>query len=155
MVPTPAAELAELASRFLGYERQGGSFSQEAARHATREMLADRARELGIPETEIEAAVDAALAADKISRSAAMTVKNENENPPHDPETGEINPLRAEAEKLFAGGVTVEIEARPGSLLDRVGAELEKFAPGQVTRNATIGGDEMPPIPDFLRRVPA
>lgn len=61
MEPTPAAELAEMASRFLGYERQGGRFSQEAARHATREMLAERARELGIPETEIEAAVDTAL----------------------------------------------------------------------------------------------
>lgn len=62
MLPTPAAELAELASQCLGYERQG-RFSQDAARHATREMLADRARELGIPETEIEAAVDAALGA--------------------------------------------------------------------------------------------
>ena len=97
-----------------------------------------------------------ALVAQRISRSNAATVKNENENPPHDPETGEISPLRAEAEKLFSGGgVTVEIDAQPGSLLDRVGAELEKIAPGQVTRNATAGGDEMPPIPDFLRRVPA
>ena len=97
-----------------------------------------------------------ALVADKISRSNAATVKNENENPPHDPETGEVNPLRAEAEKLFAGcNVTAEIDARPGSLLDRVGTELEKAFPGQVARNATIDDDDMPPVPDFLRRVPA
>lgn len=60
MIPTPAAELAELAARCLGYERMG-SVSQEAGRHATRDMLADRARELGFPDNEIEAAVDAAL----------------------------------------------------------------------------------------------
>jgi len=97
-----------------------------------------------------------ALVADKISRSNAATVKNENENPLHDPETGEISPLRAEAEKLFSGSnVSVEIDATPGSLLDRVGAELEKIAPGQVTRSAPVDGDEMPPVPAFLRRVSA
>lgn len=60
MIPTPAAELAELAAECLGFER-AGPFHKDAARLATRHMLSDRARELGIPETEVEAAVDAAL----------------------------------------------------------------------------------------------
>ena len=46
----------------LGFERTG-SYSARAARLATRDMLADRARELGYPEREIERVVDAALAA--------------------------------------------------------------------------------------------
>lgn len=54
------AELADLAAECLGFERMGG-FKPEAARHATRDMLAERARELGIPAAEIEAAVNAAI----------------------------------------------------------------------------------------------
>lgn len=57
---TSTAILAEQAARCLDFERTG-QFSQEAARHASRAMLTGIARELGIPETEIEAAVDAAL----------------------------------------------------------------------------------------------
>lgn len=53
--------LVEDARDCLGFERQAG-FSARAARMATRDMLADRARELGIAERDIERAVDAALA---------------------------------------------------------------------------------------------
>lgn len=58
---TPADVLAEEAAGFLGFERLG-SVSSKAARMATRSSLADIARELGIPEADIEAAVDAAIA---------------------------------------------------------------------------------------------
>jgi hypothetical protein len=54
--------LVEDAADCLGFERSGG-YSARAARLATRDMLADRARELGYPEREIERVVDAALAA--------------------------------------------------------------------------------------------
>ncbi|WP_428679717.1 hypothetical protein [Reyranella sp.] len=54
--------LVEDAADCLGFERAGG-YSARAARMATRDMLADRARALGYPEREIERAVDAALAA--------------------------------------------------------------------------------------------
>jgi hypothetical protein len=54
--------LVEDAADCLGFERQGG-YSPRAARMATRDMLADRARELGYPDREIERVVDAALAA--------------------------------------------------------------------------------------------
>lgn len=54
--------LVEDAADCLGFERAGG-YSARAARLATRDMLADRARELGYPEREIERLVDAALAA--------------------------------------------------------------------------------------------
>ena len=60
MIPTPAAELAELAAECVGFERLS-SFTKDAARAATRDLLADHARELGIADNEIEAAVDAAL----------------------------------------------------------------------------------------------
>lgn len=60
MVPTPAAELAEMAADCLGFER-AGPFRKDAARAVTRDMLTDRARELGIPAAEIEAAVNAAI----------------------------------------------------------------------------------------------
>ena len=66
-VPTPAPApahplLVEDARDCLGFEREAG-FSARAARLATRDMLADRARELGIAERDVERAVDAALAA--------------------------------------------------------------------------------------------
>jgi hypothetical protein len=54
--------LVEDAADCLGFERAGG-YSARAARMATRDMLADRARELGYPDREIERVVDAALAA--------------------------------------------------------------------------------------------
>lgn len=97
-----------------------------------------------------------AMVADRISRSNAVSVKTGNENPPHDPQTGEISPARQAAEQLFeGGGVTVEVNAEPGSLLDRVGAELEKVAPDQVTRNVPVGRDDDDlQIPSFLRRQP-
>ena len=57
---THAAMLAEQAAQCLEFERTG-QFTQEAARHASRAMLTGIARKLGIPEPEIEAAVDAAL----------------------------------------------------------------------------------------------
>lgn len=53
--------LVEDARDCLGFEREAG-FSARAARLATRDMLADRARELGIAERDVERAVDAALA---------------------------------------------------------------------------------------------
>lgn len=55
-----AAALAEEATDCLAFEKLGG-FSARAVRLATRDQLADVARELGFPATEIEAAVDAAL----------------------------------------------------------------------------------------------
>jgi hypothetical protein len=54
--------LVEDAADCLGFEREGG-YSASAARMATRDMLADRARELGYPEREIDSVVDAALSA--------------------------------------------------------------------------------------------
>ena len=54
--------LVEDAADCLGFERAGG-YSARAARLATRDVLADRARELGYPEREIERVVEAALAA--------------------------------------------------------------------------------------------
>lgn len=60
--PVPHPWLVEDAADCLGFERTGG-YSARAARLATRDMLADRARALGYPEREIEQAVDAALAA--------------------------------------------------------------------------------------------
>ena len=54
--------LVEDAADCLGFERAGG-YSARAARMATRDMLADRARALGYPDREIERVIDAALAA--------------------------------------------------------------------------------------------
>lgn len=54
--------LVEDAAECLGFERTGG-YSVRAARMATRDMLADRARELGYPDREIDRVIDAALAA--------------------------------------------------------------------------------------------
>ncbi|TAJ97419.1 MAG: hypothetical protein EPO10_04210 [Reyranella sp.] len=54
--------LIEDAAECLGFERTGG-YSARAARLATRDMLADRARQLGYSEREIERVIDAALAA--------------------------------------------------------------------------------------------
>jgi hypothetical protein len=63
LAPAPAHPLlVEDARDCLGFEREAG-FSARAARLATRDMLADRARELGIAERDVERAVDAALAA--------------------------------------------------------------------------------------------
>ena len=65
---TPAAELAELAelaAECLAIERHVGGVGvmQTLARGATHDMLADHARDLGIPAGEIEAAVEAAIKA--------------------------------------------------------------------------------------------
>ena len=57
----PHPLLVEDAADCLMFERQGG-FSRRAARMATLDMLADRARELGIAEREIEVAIEQALA---------------------------------------------------------------------------------------------
>lgn len=62
MIPTPAAELAEMAAECIAIERYSAFKPESAARKVTRGLLCDHARELGFPETEIEAAVDAALA---------------------------------------------------------------------------------------------
>jgi len=61
MVPTPAAELAELAAECVAIERHAVWKPIADARRVTRGMLADHARDLGVPDDEIEAAVDAAL----------------------------------------------------------------------------------------------
>lgn len=58
---TPAAELADLAAECIAIERHAVWKPAVDARRVTRGMLADHARELGIAENEIEAAVDAAL----------------------------------------------------------------------------------------------
>lgn len=60
LVPTHPL-LVEDARDCLGFEREAG-FSARAARMATRDMLTDRARELGVAERDVERAVDAALA---------------------------------------------------------------------------------------------
>ncbi|HQS14996.1 hypothetical protein [Reyranella sp.] len=57
---TPADVLANEAAGFLANERLM-SFSGRAARMATRSALAELARDLGIPEADIEAAVDQAI----------------------------------------------------------------------------------------------
>lgn len=57
---TPADVLADEAARFLGFERLM-AFSGKAARMATRSSLADIARDLGIPEADIEAEIDRAI----------------------------------------------------------------------------------------------
>lgn len=60
--PTPAAELAELAAECLAIERMhAGGMAPNVPRETTRGMLADHARDLGVPVDEIEAAVDAAI----------------------------------------------------------------------------------------------
>lgn len=62
--PTPTAELAELAAECLAIEREEGArFSASTPGGATRSMLTDYARDLGVPAGEIEAAVDAAIKA--------------------------------------------------------------------------------------------
>jgi hypothetical protein len=60
--PVPHPWLVEDAADCLGFERAGG-YSARAARLATRDMLAARARELGYPDREIDRVIDAALAA--------------------------------------------------------------------------------------------
>jgi hypothetical protein len=60
--PVPHPWLVEDAADCLGFERTGG-YSARAARMATRDMLADRARALGYPDREIERVIDAALKA--------------------------------------------------------------------------------------------
>lgn len=61
--PTPASELAELAVECLAIERHhAGAFSAHALGMAMRDMLADHARDLGIPADQISAAVEAAIA---------------------------------------------------------------------------------------------
>lgn len=57
---TPATILADEAAGFLANERLM-AFSGKAARMATRSALGDLARDLGIPEPEVEAAVDQAI----------------------------------------------------------------------------------------------
>ncbi len=49
----PHADLAALAVECIGFERMG-RFKPDAARHATRDMLTDRARELGISDRNLE-----------------------------------------------------------------------------------------------------
>jgi hypothetical protein len=65
MDPTPAALLAEAAAEYRAFESacagDDRTFSPAAARAATRDMLRDRARELGFAGNEIEAAIDTAL----------------------------------------------------------------------------------------------
>lgn len=56
-----AAELATHAAEFLGFEQAYGG-SSEASRLTTRHTLRDVAEELGFAATEIEAAVDEAMA---------------------------------------------------------------------------------------------
>ena len=61
--PTPATELAELAAECLAIARHdGGMFSASTPGITMRAALAEHARDLGIPDTENEAAVDAAIA---------------------------------------------------------------------------------------------
>ena len=62
--PTPAEELRELATEYLEFERRA-SRSPSAASSlglVTRWALTEYAREIGIPASEIEGAVDAAIA---------------------------------------------------------------------------------------------
>ena len=61
MTATPAAELAEMAAECIAIERYSAFKPESAARNVTRGLLADHARELGFPDDEIEAAMDAAL----------------------------------------------------------------------------------------------
>lgn len=56
----PAARLAAQARQMLQFEKDA-LVSFEAARMTTRQMLREDAALMGIPATEIEAAVDAAL----------------------------------------------------------------------------------------------
>ncbi len=62
---TPQDELAELAAECVAIERHvaGPGMMQTLARNTTRDMLADHARDLGVPASEIEAAVEAAIKA--------------------------------------------------------------------------------------------
>jgi uncharacterized protein (UPF0335 family) len=66
--------------------------------------------------------------------------------------------VETEAKKFMSGDVSVEVSAQPGSLLDRVGAVLEKVAPGKVTRNVVVDTRSFDEIvgemPAHLRRVP-
>ncbi|MBR2817215.1 MAG: hypothetical protein IKE60_21330 [Reyranella sp.] len=59
---TPAALLAEAAAECRAFEADC-CFNPVAARAATRDMLRDKARELGFVEATIEAAIDTALGA--------------------------------------------------------------------------------------------
>lgn len=52
------------------------------------------------------------------------------------------------------GEITVQIEASPGSVFDRLGQALERVAPGRVERTVVAPDDDRT-IPHFLRRVPA
>ena len=56
------AQLAEEAEICLRFEREEWSAHQDAARAATRDCLAEVARDLGFPENEISVAIDTALA---------------------------------------------------------------------------------------------
>ena len=59
---TPQDELAELAAECVAIERHhAGGLSANVPRETTMRMLADHARDLGIPAGEIEAAVEAAI----------------------------------------------------------------------------------------------
>ena len=61
---TPQDELAELAAECVAIERHhGAEFSASTPGLAMRDMLADHARDLGVPAGEIEAAVEAAIKA--------------------------------------------------------------------------------------------
>lgn len=107
----------------------------------------------------------------KAGRKPKLSQGETNKGRPHDPETGEIveaveEPAGREEEASTSaqrfmdqtgGSVTVEINASPGSLLDRVGAALEEVAPGRVHRNVQIGGadDDLEPPPFLDRRAKA
>ena len=61
---TPAEELRELAVECAAIERHDGAlFAAGTVRPVMRDMLAEHARNIGIPAGEIEAAVDAAITA--------------------------------------------------------------------------------------------
>jgi len=60
--PTFATPQDELAAECVAIERHhGAEFSATTPGLATRDMLADHARDLGVPAGEIEAAVEAAI----------------------------------------------------------------------------------------------
>jgi hypothetical protein len=61
---TPAEELRELAAECLAIERHDGAlFAAGTVRPVMRDMLAEHARNIGVPASEIEGAVDAAITA--------------------------------------------------------------------------------------------
>ena len=61
---SPAEELRELAAECVAIERHDGAlFAAGTVRPVMRDMLAEHARNIGVPAGEIEGAVDAAITA--------------------------------------------------------------------------------------------